>query len=245
MALLMGKLTTGMTNIMASHSNNITEFNAEVMETLRKLQSRGNGGSTEIDLLPSYLSLTRRAVHLIPPSIEHLEDQHNNGDITLSTKSLMDKAETKYEELKDKVKFNNDNSRGIKEGEGENMALKAEIAKLKRRDAASGIKGSLRGNDHNNHRGRQTHHSNDWATTRPTDGSSEKVVGGENYHWCEGNAGRNHPPKWVIHKPSDCTNLRKTTSINRDYGDATQRNAVNAPSWSTSMIAALQASDEG
>jgi hypothetical protein len=33
-ALLMGKLTTGMTNIMASHSNNITELNAEVMETL-------------------------------------------------------------------------------------------------------------------------------------------------------------------------------------------------------------------
>jgi hypothetical protein len=51
-ALLMGKLTTGMTNIMASHSNNITEFNAEVMETIRKLQSRGKGGSTEIDLLP-------------------------------------------------------------------------------------------------------------------------------------------------------------------------------------------------
>jgi hypothetical protein len=48
----MGKLTTGMTNIMASHSNNITEFNAEVMETLRKLQSRGKGGSTEIDLIP-------------------------------------------------------------------------------------------------------------------------------------------------------------------------------------------------
>jgi hypothetical protein len=48
----MGKLTTGMTNIMASHSNNITEFNAEVMETLRKLQSRGKGGLTEIDLLP-------------------------------------------------------------------------------------------------------------------------------------------------------------------------------------------------
>jgi hypothetical protein len=78
----------------------------------------------------------------------------------------------------------------------------------------------------------------------PTDGSLEKVVGGKNYHWCEGNVGRNHPPKWVIHKPSDCTNLKKTTSINRDYGDAKQRNAVTAPSWSTSMIAALQTSDE-
>jgi hypothetical protein len=55
----------------------------------------------------------------------------------------MDKAETKYEELKDKVKFTKENGQGNKEGEGLIMALKAEIAKLKRRDAASSIKGSL------------------------------------------------------------------------------------------------------
>jgi hypothetical protein len=64
----------------------------------------------------------------------------------------MDKAETKYEKLKDKVKFtNNDNSMGMgnKEGEGEIMALKAEIEKLKRRDLASSIRRPLRGNDQN------------------------------------------------------------------------------------------------
>jgi hypothetical protein len=33
-----------------------------------------------------------------------LENRDNDGDISLSTKSLMDKAETEYEELKDKVK---------------------------------------------------------------------------------------------------------------------------------------------
>jgi hypothetical protein len=133
---------TGMTNIMASHSNNITEFNAEVMETPRKLQSRG-------------------PFHRY---IENLENRHNDGDITLSTKSLMDKAETKYEELKDKAKFNNDIGLGNKEGEGEIMAMKAEIAKLKWRDAAS------------SYRGRPSYHTNDWATTRPTDGCLEKVV---------------------------------------------------------------------
>jgi hypothetical protein len=190
--------TTGMTNIMASHSNNITEFNAEVMETPRKLQSRGKGGSTEIDLLPQLFVAYASCYSSETPFhryIENLEIRHNDGDITLSTKSLMDKAETKYEELKDKVKFNNDIGLGNKEGEGEIMALKAEIAKLKRRDAASSIKGSLRGNDNNHYRGRPTNHTNDWATTRPTDGCLEKVVGGKNYHWCEGNAGRNHPPK--------------------------------------------------
>jgi hypothetical protein len=125
------------------------------------------------------------------------------------------------------------------------MALKAEIEKLKRRDLASSIKGPLRGcNDHNNHRNRQTYQPNEWATTRPTDESLEEVVNGKNYHWCEANAGRNHPPKWVIHKPSKCTNLKKTPNANRDYGNTTQRRAVNTPSWSTSMIAALQASDE-
>jgi hypothetical protein len=121
-ALLVGKLTTGMTNIMVSHGNNITEFNAEVMETLRKLQSRGKGGSTEIDLLPQLFVAYASCGSSDTPFhryIEHLENRHNDGDITLSTKSLMDKAETKYEELKDKVKFtNHDNSMGNKEGEG-------------------------------------------------------------------------------------------------------------------------------
>jgi hypothetical protein len=249
-ALLMGKLTTGLPNIMASHGNNITEFNAEVMETLRKLQSRGKGGSTEIDLLPQLFVAYSSCGSPDTPIhryIEHLENRHNDGDITLSTKSLMDKAETKYEELKDKVKFtHNDNSMGMgnKESEGEIMALKAEIEKLKRRDLASGIRGPLRGNDQNHHRGRQTYHTNDWATTKPTDGSLEKLVNGKTYHWCEGNSGRHHPPKWVIHKPSECTNLKKTSSTNRDYGNTTQRSAVNTPSWSTSMIAALQDSDE-
>jgi hypothetical protein len=51
-ALLISLLTTGMTTVMASHNNNITEFNAEVIETLRKLQSRGKGWSTKIDLFP-------------------------------------------------------------------------------------------------------------------------------------------------------------------------------------------------
>jgi hypothetical protein len=38
--LLMGKV---MPNIMAAHSNNITAFNAEVDETIRKLEARGKG----------------------------------------------------------------------------------------------------------------------------------------------------------------------------------------------------------
>jgi lipoate synthase len=41
--LLKKKLDTGMSDLMAKHNNNIAEFNAEVNETMQKLQSRGVG----------------------------------------------------------------------------------------------------------------------------------------------------------------------------------------------------------
>jgi hypothetical protein len=37
--------------------------------------------------------------------IENLDNRNNDGDIILTTKMLMDKAEVKYEEIKDKNKF--------------------------------------------------------------------------------------------------------------------------------------------
>jgi hypothetical protein len=39
--LLMGKVTTGMTNLMAAHSGNITASNAKVDEIIQKLEARG------------------------------------------------------------------------------------------------------------------------------------------------------------------------------------------------------------
>jgi hypothetical protein len=103
--------------------------------------------------------------------------------------------------------------------------LKAEIARLKRRNIVSNSNGSLGRDDCNRHRGRRTYHTtNDWATTRPTDGSLTKIVGGKIYHRCKGHAGRNHSPNWVIHKSSECTNQKKAASNNRDNGDATQSN---------------------
>jgi hypothetical protein len=55
--LLMGKLSE-MGAVMASHNNNITEFNAEVIETHRKLQSQGKSGSNDLGS-PASQSLSR------------------------------------------------------------------------------------------------------------------------------------------------------------------------------------------
>jgi hypothetical protein len=39
----------------------------------------------------------------------------------------------------------------------------------------------------------------EWLTKKPTDGKMIKEVNGKNYHWCDGDSGKNHSPKWVIH----------------------------------------------
>jgi hypothetical protein len=76
--------------IMASHNNNITEFNAEVIETLPKLQSRRRGGSKELDPLPQLFVTYVSCCSYDTPfnrNIEALENRHNDGYITVSTKT--------------------------------------------------------------------------------------------------------------------------------------------------------------
>jgi hypothetical protein len=59
-------------------------------------------------------------------------NKNNDGDIDLTTKLLMDKAETQYEELKDKNKFSTSNTNMQEKGD-EIVALQAQIAELKKR----------------------------------------------------------------------------------------------------------------
>lgn len=231
--LLMGKLTTGMADIMASHSNNITVFNAEVNETLQKLQSRGKSGANELDLIPQLFRTYMSCCTSDTPFyryIEGLENKHNDRDITLTTKMLMDKAETKYEELKDKAKFTSGPGKGLMDNESDVVALRAEIAELKGLVAVSKKHGTPPEKSYSRR------NTPEWVTEKPSDGKLIKTVKGKTYHWCDGDNGKNHAPKWVIHKPSECTDLKKTASQVKSQSET--------PGWTTAMIAALQANQE-
>jgi hypothetical protein len=65
--------------------------------------------------------------------IESLENKNNDGDIDLTTKGLMEKAETKYEELEEKNKFLSKGTKGLQESGDDIVALRAEIEELKTR----------------------------------------------------------------------------------------------------------------
>jgi hypothetical protein len=222
--LLMGKLNAGMANIMASHNNNITAFNAEINEIIQKLQSRGKGGADDLDLLSQLFVTYMSCGSSDTPFyryIESLENKYIDGDITLTTKVLMDKAELKYEELKDKMKFTAANDKSPKANEGDIVALRAETVSKQRRRLP------------------------DWMTQKPTDGKLTKAVNGKSYHWCDGNTGKHHTPKWVIHHPSACVNQKKPLANGQETQNvhATQKGEA-APTWTTSMYAALQAEQE-
>jgi hypothetical protein len=155
--------------------------------------------------------------------IESLENKNNDGDIDLTTKGLMEKAETKYEELEEKNKFLSKGTKGLQQSGDDIVALRAEIEELKTRGTTRTSRRTGRGLP-------------DWVTKKPTDGKVTKEMNGKTYHWCEGDAGKNHSPKWVIHKPSECTHLKKPPPNGAD--DKKSENV--APTWTTSMLADLQ-----
>jgi hypothetical protein len=146
------------------------------------------------------------------------ENKNNDGDIDLTTKLLMDKAETKYEELKDKNKFSTSNTNMQEKGD---EIVVSQIAELKKRGNPRASRRSGRGLP-------------DWITKKPTDGQLSKEMNGKKYHWCEGDSGKNHSPKWVIHLPSECTHRKKASTPTLDE----QHKEPTVPTWTTSMLAA-------
>jgi hypothetical protein len=77
---------------MAMHNNNIAEFNAEINEIMQKLQSRGVG---VLDLLGQLFHVYTACCTNETPFyryIEGLENQYIDGDITRTTKMLMEKS---------------------------------------------------------------------------------------------------------------------------------------------------------
>lgn len=234
--LLMGKVTTGMPNIMAAHSNNITAFNAEVNEIIQKLEARGKGGA-ELDLTPQLFTTYQGCSTSDAPFyryIETLENAYNDGSTNLTTKTLMEKAEIKYEELKDKAKLTMGGKTNLS-ADTDVVALRAELDELKSQVAVS------RGKQDANRRSNRGSGRNPpaWVTEKPVDGKLVKEVNGKQYHWCDGDSGKNHAPKWVIHKPSECTNQKKSSGTKPEASAS-----GNNPTWTTSMLAALQAEHE-
>jgi hypothetical protein len=202
--------------VRSGSTKNIAGFNAEINEIMQKLKSRGVG---DLDLLGQLFHVYTACCTNETPFyryIEGLENRYIDGDISLSTKTLMEKAETKYEELKDRNKFEASNHKGLQTSEADVVALPVQFTKQRR---------SAR--------------TPDWMTQRPTDGTLTKEAKGKTYNWCEGDSGRNHAPKWVIHHPRECKGRK--TSNNSGTNVPTSPNNGQGPTWTTSMVSALQA----
>jgi hypothetical protein len=208
-----------MSDVVATHNNIIAEFNYEINEIMEKLQSCSVGA---LDLLGQlfhvYFACCANETTFYR-YIEGLENRYIDGDITLTTKMLMEKAETKYKELKDRNKFETGNNKGLKASEADVMALPVEFTNQRR---------SAR--------------TPEWMPKRPTDGKLIKEANGKTYHWCEGDSGKDHATKWVIHQPSECKGHKKSNDSHINI--PTSQNNGHGPTWTTSMVSALQAEQE-
>ena len=103
--LLLRKITTGISDIMVSLGNNISNFNKEIRYVGIALRARGEDPG---NLLPQlFATYADCGSHNGPFThyIKILENQYNDGTLKLESKYIINKSDVKYNYFKDKVKL--------------------------------------------------------------------------------------------------------------------------------------------
>ena len=172
--------------------------------------------------------------------IESLKNQLFDRTITLTGHQLMDKAQTKYEELVETNKF----TAGSKK-EDAIVSLKAEIEALSTtiksiKDGGGVTKNPKKGKDKKG-KGK----IEDWMLVPPKDGESHtKKISGDDkpWYWCPGNGA--HKARWVRHKPEECKGKEDKPAEKEEKAPKSEstkeESGKKSVTWSNSMLATLR-----
>ena len=208
--------------IIAEHEFNIDSFNTELNAYVQQLAANGN--QTE-DL---FAHLTR-AYRTVPDKQFHAYimvqiNSHNDGTNEIDATQLMDRAKTKYDELKEANTWMQKD-----ETEQQLVALTAQLQQVqsKNRQLQKKLKGDKpKGKDKAKSNKANSDNKWAWKDRKPPAGSPHtKTFEGRDYHWCP------FHEKWTIHKPEDCRlNLankgKKTSTDDRPSTDAVNLTAA-------------------
>jgi hypothetical protein len=224
---LWGKLTTGLPDLMAGHSNNVQLFNRDVKALQENLRARGQNPDNIIPQLFSTYYNCEGTNSPLGRYIEYLENAFNNG-MDLNSNELMFKVEEKYKELKERHQIH-----GQKKDE-ELVALKAQLEEYKKNPKRGG------GNSESDDKKKKLK----WMFVKPKDGEAKsKTINEKEYHWCDGKEDA-HKPKWVRHHPKDCGKRDGQAGpvvppVVAPAPPSTTTPPATTPSWTTVMLSTL------
>ena len=251
--LLLGQLTSGLPELMEKHGNNIKAFNNEVKTIVRRVKRRGTDPGS---ILPQLLRVYRKVEDKSGAFFRYIENLNNNytdGHTALTDMTLMDKALTKYEELNESKEFESKNNK-----DDTILSLETKVEALT--GVVSSLKNGKKSSEKESTSGeRQTQREvPNWMTKAPASGKpTTKEMNGKTYHWCEGSGikGKGHPPRWVIHNPSECRSAKK--KANEDKSSSEEEDDKKSPpksesaredkkkvGWSTSLLATVAADSD-
>ena len=195
-------------NLMVELDYDVDKFNNEINSYIQQLSSNGE---TSVDVF-AHVSRAYKNVKddEFKRYMNSVIDNHNDGTRTITYTGLMDKAKTKYEELKQEGIW-------LKRSHTEEdlVALTAQLdqVKLQNKQLASKLKkgqGYTPKNNNNNKKGGKpkanpknkgkANNDNKWAwkEVKPKPGQTKIEFEGKTYYWCT------HHKKWTLHKSAEC-----------------------------------------
>ena len=186
---------------------NVDAFNAEIETYIKKLAA--NGETTEdlfAHLTKAYKTVPDKEFHNY---ITARIDAHNDGTTVLTTKQLMSKAKSKYDELVESNTYMQEDETVKKlvalTAQLQQMEIKAKNWKKNKDDKKNNNKGKSKDKKKKDDLWK-------WKKVAPKSGESKtKQVKGKTYNWCA------HHTAWTLHKESECRLNRNTG--NEDHPD--------------------------
>ena len=232
---LWSKLTSGMPMIMETHTNNIMKFNNEVRKIQQTLRARGEDASYIVPQLFSVYQSCEGSDTPFYRYIEYLENSYNEGAV-IDSESLMFKAEEKYKEIVERQEWTSGKGKPA-----DIVALETKIEELTEHIKKASGNGGGSGNENQREGERKSRKPAPWSFQRPKEGEPlKKVVGGKDFHWCEGNGA--HKPKWVRHEPAKCTGKKEGSKP--EEKPAEEKKEEKHGGWTAAMKATIQDHEE-
>ena len=204
--------------------NDITKFNGYIRVLVDSLSARREITNDLLtNLFKGYLACSDKT---FVDYIARKQEKYDEGE-SLTSDEMMNYADTKYRQLKDKNTWEAPSAE-----EEKILALKAKLKKMEKR----GIKGTTK-DDRNKTPVKKVQEKPKWSLKKPEgDLKKPREYNGKKWYWCSSETGGKCDGKYRIHKPSDCQGRAFVPKITKDKNE----NANNQNAKKVKISEALQ-----
>jgi hypothetical protein len=183
---------------LASYGQNVTEMLIARRNLIDELAAHGEVFAEDLFWLYKSLETAKNKAFLRWLDGEKTLDEQGKAT-ALSVEELQAEAETRYKNLVESKKWDDDSNEAKKI-----IALHAVVAELAKTVALQAKASVAQPKGDKN--AEKIKEKNQWKYVAPKDNEDKtKAVGEKTYHWCPGQDGKAHKPMWCMHTPDSCS----------------------------------------